>query len=72
LAAIRRLARDAKIARVDAGPAAIALTPRRGARIAAKANGLEKKDNRLLLRKTTEGEDERLEAVRELLEALAD
>ncbi|HEY0086758.1 MAG TPA: helicase-related protein [Allosphingosinicella sp.] len=71
LAAIRRLARDAKIARVDAGPAAIALTPRRGARIAAKANGLEKKDNRLLLRKASEGEDERLELVRELLEALA-
>jgi transcription-repair coupling factor (superfamily II helicase) len=71
LAAIRRLARDARIARVDAGPAAIALTPRAGARIAAKANGLEKKGDRLLLRRSTEADDARLETVRELLEALA-
>ena len=71
LAAIRRLARDAKIARVDAGPAAIALTLRRGARIAVKANGLEKKDDRLLLRQPTQADDTRLETVRELLEALA-
>jgi transcription-repair coupling factor (superfamily II helicase) len=69
LAHLRRLARDAKVARVDAGPAAIALTPRPGARL--KAKGLEKKDDRLLLRQVTDADDTRLDAVRELLEALA-
>jgi transcription-repair coupling factor (superfamily II helicase) len=71
LARIRRLAREAGIARVDAGPAAIALTPRSGRRVAAKAHGLEKKDDRLLLRRPTEADDARLEIVAELLEALA-
>jgi transcription-repair coupling factor (superfamily II helicase) len=70
LARLRRLAREAKVARVDAGPAAIALTPRPGTRIAAKAHGLEKKDDRLLLRQATEADDSRLETLRELLEAL--
>jgi transcription-repair coupling factor (superfamily II helicase) len=70
LAHLRRLARDMRIARIDAGPAAIALTPRPGAKL--KAKGLEKKDDRLLLRRPTEADDARLEAVRELLEALAD
>ncbi|HEX8578336.1 MAG TPA: helicase-related protein [Allosphingosinicella sp.] len=71
LGGLRRLARDARIARVDAGPAAIALTPRPGARIAAKANGLEKKGDRLLLRRETQADDGRLDVVRELLETLA-
>jgi transcription-repair coupling factor (superfamily II helicase) len=71
VAAIRRLARDAQVARIDAGPAAIALTPRSGARISARSHGLEKKDARLLLRRPTEADAGRLEAVRNLLEAIA-
>jgi transcription-repair coupling factor (superfamily II helicase) len=71
VAAIRRLARDAQVARIDAGPAAIALTPRPGARLSARAHDLEKKDARLLLRKPTEADAGRLAAVRDLLEAIA-
>ncbi|HZG08332.1 MAG TPA: helicase-related protein [Allosphingosinicella sp.] len=71
IAEIRRLARDAMIARVDAGSAAIALTPRMGAEIDAPALKLEKKDGRLLLRRASEADVGRLEAVRDLLEAIA-
>jgi transcription-repair coupling factor (superfamily II helicase) len=48
-ARLRALARAAGIARIDAGPAAIALTPRPGAVIDAKALGLTEKQGRLLL-----------------------
>ncbi|QAY75260.1 DEAD/DEAH box helicase [Sphingosinicella sp. BN140058] len=68
---LRRLARDASIERVDAGPAAIALTPRRGFAGDAKAAGLEKKEGRLLLRTPTEADESRLTAVAALLNALA-
>jgi transcription-repair coupling factor (superfamily II helicase) len=68
LARIRQLAREARIERVDAGPAAIALTPRRGFK--GKAPGLQKKDGRLLLKERIEDEGERLAKVRELLESL--
>nr|WP_235536164.1 helicase-related protein [Sphingomonas sp. Root50] len=48
IARIRRLAQAARIARIDAGPAAIALTPRPD--FAAWVDGLEAKGQRLLLR----------------------
>jgi transcription-repair coupling factor (superfamily II helicase) len=68
LARIRLLARAAGIARVDAGPAAIALTPRRA--LKGKVPKLEVKGERLLLRESTE-EADRLDRVHELLEELA-
>jgi transcription-repair coupling factor (superfamily II helicase) len=68
LARIRLLARAAGIARVDAGPAAIALTPRRA--LKGKFPKLEVKGERLLLRESTE-EADRLDRVHELLEELA-
>ncbi|HEX8669725.1 MAG TPA: DEAD/DEAH box helicase [Allosphingosinicella sp.] len=68
IAAIRRLAREARIARIDAGPAAIALTPRPGFK-GSKA-GLEAKGDRLLLREPCEADEARLEKVRELLDRL--
>ncbi|HEY0043249.1 MAG TPA: DEAD/DEAH box helicase [Allosphingosinicella sp.] len=73
-AKIRRLAREAGVERVDAGPAAIALTPRgRGLAAGAQAarkGGLEKKEGRYLLRQGTDPGERRLEAVRSLLESL--
>jgi transcription-repair coupling factor (superfamily II helicase) len=71
IAAIRRLAREARIARVDAGPAAVALTPRRDFPAgAAAAAALEAKGDRLLLKIATEADAGRLDRVRSLLEAL--
>jgi transcription-repair coupling factor (superfamily II helicase) len=67
-ARIRHLARLARVARVDAGPAAIALTPRPD--FAAKAPDLEAKGERLLLREATEPGEQRLERVRALLDGL--
>jgi transcription-repair coupling factor (superfamily II helicase) len=69
VARIRQLAREARIARIDAGPAAIALTPRRD--FSADTSGLEKKGDRLLLKERLEDETERLARVRTLLEGLA-
>jgi transcription-repair coupling factor (superfamily II helicase) len=68
-ARIRRLAREALVARIDAGPAAVALTPRPGFKRAAE--GLEEKNGRLLLRQSSEAGEERLELIRDLLERLA-
>jgi transcription-repair coupling factor (superfamily II helicase) len=69
LASIRRLAREARVARVDAGPAAIALTPRPD--FFANADDLERKGERLLLRQPSEPDERRLALVRSLLERLA-
>ncbi|CAA9535729.1 MAG: Transcription-repair coupling factor [uncultured Sphingosinicella sp.] len=69
IARIRQLAREARIARIDAGPAAIALTPRRD--FTGDALGLELKGTRLLLKERIEDEAERLERLRTLLESLA-
>ena len=69
-ARIRQLARSLGIARIDAGPAAIALTPRPGTTLADPR--LEEKGERLLLRTETAADDARLASVRALLESLAD
>jgi transcription-repair coupling factor (superfamily II helicase) len=66
----RRLACEARIARVDAGPAAIALTPRPDFQGDQAAAGLKKKGERLLLRTVTESDEARLAATVRLLEAL--
>jgi transcription-repair coupling factor (superfamily II helicase) len=63
-------ARAAGIARVDAGPAAIALTPRRDLTGDPAALGLTRKDARWLLKEET-GDDERTTRVERLLEDLA-
>jgi transcription-repair coupling factor (superfamily II helicase) len=56
------LARSACIGKVDAGPAAIALTPRSGANFdGATAAGLEDKGGRLLLKERIDDPAERLE-----------
>jgi transcription-repair coupling factor (superfamily II helicase) len=62
----------AKIARIDAGPAAIALTPRPDFAGPAKEASLTPKGERLLLQERIESNEDRLLRVRELLEALAD
>jgi transcription-repair coupling factor (superfamily II helicase) len=73
-AKIRRLAREAGVERVDAGPAAIALTPRgrglAGGAAAARAGGLEKKAGRYLLRRGTPPGQARLRVLAGLLEGL--
>lgn len=68
-ARIAMLGRALRIARIDAGPAAIALTPQPDAAIAEGAAGLVEKDGRLLLREQTD-EPERKDRVVELLEAI--
>ncbi len=60
----------ARIERIDAGPAAIALTPRKDFAANAKAAALVAKGERLLLQERTEPDETRLASVRELLEAL--
>ena len=69
-AAIRLSARDLDISRIDAGPAAIALTPRKGFAADPHAAGLVEKDGRYLLLAPTD-EHERIDRVRALLDALA-
>jgi transcription-repair coupling factor (superfamily II helicase) len=64
---VRILARLAGIQRIDAGPAAIALIPRRGLGIDPRAAGLEEKDGRLLLRERIADPQERLERLAALL-----
>ena len=64
-------ARAARIARIDAGPAAIALTPRKDFAGDPAALGLVQKDARWLLKEET-GDDDRAERVERLLEALGE
>ena len=71
-ARIRLLAREARVARIDAGPAAIALRPRPDFTGDAAAAGLAAKDGRLLLSERIAAPEDRLERLRILLEALAD
>ena len=70
VARVRRLAADAAIAKVDAGPAAIALTPRHEFGGAAEAAGLAEKNGRLILAERIEDPAERLNRVETLLAAL--
>jgi transcription-repair coupling factor (superfamily II helicase) len=70
VAAIRRLARGARIGRIDAGPAAVALTPRHDFQSGPATAALEAKGDRLLLRVATEADDGRLDQIRALLETL--
>jgi transcription-repair coupling factor (superfamily II helicase) len=67
LARIRLLAKTAGLTRIDAGPAAVAFTPREAGEPPA---GIEEKNGRWLLR-TGEGED-RFEAIEGVLAELAD
>jgi len=67
---IRQMARAARIARVDAGPAAVALTPRRDFAGDVAAAGLVEKGDRLLRKTATADADARLALVVEVLEAL--
>ena len=64
------LCRRVGIARIDAGPAAIALTPRPG--FSGRAPGLIEKDGRLLLTERNDDPHTRLAEVIALLEALDD
>lgn len=70
-ARLRVLARLAGVARVDAGPAAIALTPRRGAAKALKAAGLVQSDDRFLSKGDYTQADVRLAKAEEILESVA-
>jgi transcription-repair coupling factor (superfamily II helicase) len=67
LARIRLLAKAAGLTRIDAGPAAVAFTPREARKPPA---GVEEKNGRWLLR-TSDGED-RLETIESVLADLAD
>ncbi|WP_375397629.1 TRCF domain-containing protein [uncultured Sphingomonas sp.] len=67
---LRCLARDAGIARIDAGPAAVALTPRNGFKTDVHELGLEARGGRLILSERIEEENSRLDRIREILEAL--
>src|SRR5690606_15577803 len=68
-ARIAILARAARIARIDAGPAAIALTPHGSDAAPPDGSGLLEKEGRWLLKERTEEED-RSGRVVELLETL--
>ncbi len=70
VARVRLHARAADIARIDAGPAAIALTPRTAMTSDAAALGLVTKGERLLLTERIEDGAARLERVAELVHAL--
>ncbi|HZF95603.1 MAG TPA: TRCF domain-containing protein [Allosphingosinicella sp.] len=67
VARVRILAHDAGMARIDAGPAAIALMPRGKLAAVPDALGLEKKDGRLLLKERIEDPAERLDRLAGLL-----
>ncbi|MEG3176408.1 TRCF domain-containing protein [Sphingomonas sp. RB3P16] len=71
VARLRMLARAARIARIDAGPAAIALTPRPDFDGDADAAGLEAKGDRLLLREASDDAGAQLGRIEALLEMLA-
>lgn len=68
IARIRAEARAAGVARIDAGPAAIALTLRKDATIDPAAQGLEESGDRWLLRERLEDAGDRLARVQALLE----
>jgi len=70
LARIRLLARAARVVRVDAGPAALALTPRGKKLVGAKAAGLIEKNGRYLLKEAILDEGERIARLVALLEQL--
>jgi transcription-repair coupling factor (superfamily II helicase) len=70
-ARIRVLARAAEIEKIDAGPAAIAFTPRPGATFGSGADGLEGKNGRLLLRESLDDPLERLRRIEDVLAGLA-
>ena len=72
LARLREVAREARIARIDAGPAAIALTPRPDFAGNAAAAGLTPKGDRLLLTERIDDPVDRLSRVAALLQELAD
>ncbi|MDB5702784.1 MAG: box helicase [Sphingomonadales bacterium] len=72
VARVRCLARDARVARIDAGPAAIALTPRRDFAGDVAAMGLKESKGRLILAERIEDGVQRLERVRALLETLVE
>jgi transcription-repair coupling factor (superfamily II helicase) len=67
---LRLAARNARIGRVDAGPSAIALTPRRDFAGEAASHGLVAKNDRLLLLEAIP-DDRRLDRTQALLEELA-
>ncbi|MCW3798435.1 helicase-related protein [Sphingomonas sp. BN140010] len=67
LARARVLARSAGIDKVDAGPAAIALTPRAGTKLGELPGGLDSKDGRLLLKERIDDPVDRLVRVEEVL-----
>jgi transcription-repair coupling factor (superfamily II helicase) len=69
-ARLRVLARLAGIARIDAGPAAIALTPRPGSAKALKQAGLVQSDDRFLSKGDYSKPAERLAKAEELLESI--
>ena len=70
-ATIRLAALEVAVERIDAGPAAIALTPRKDFAGDAGAAGLTDKNDRLLLAEAIDDPDARLERVRAILDALA-
>jgi transcription-repair coupling factor (superfamily II helicase) len=70
VARIRCSAREARIARIDAGPAAIALTPRRDFDGNLSVIGLKESGKRFLLTERIEDANQRLERVGELLDTL--
>lgn len=65
------LARAARIARIDAGPAGIALTPRPDCAADPAAIGMTQKDDRWLLAERL-AEADRVDSIQNLLEALAE
>ncbi|PVE57985.1 DEAD/DEAH box helicase [Arthrobacter sp. TPD3018] len=67
LARVRELARAHGVARIDAGPAAVALTPRADSDIAAHVDGLEAKNGRLILAERIADPGERMERIATLL-----
>ena len=71
LTAIRLLAHDVGVEQIDAGPAAIAFTPRKEFAGDAAAAGLTEKNGRLLLTERIEDPAARTERVREVLDALS-
>ncbi|MFN3435631.1 MAG: TRCF domain-containing protein, partial [Sphingomonas sp.] len=72
LARLRLQARLLEIARIDAGPAAIALSPRGDAKALAKALDLEEKDGRVLLRERIDDPNARYERLDALFRATLD
>ncbi len=69
LARVRVLARAGNVTKIDAGPAAVAFTPRRSIVGWADA-GLDESDGRWFLRERIEDKNARVERVAEVLEAL--